>query len=415
LLDTHTFVENNCLSSAAAAIVGSQVECDLCADGASGSVNNLLTTLITDERDAFLVPIPQYPLYSALLTLLGGTMLPYYLDELHNWSINVRELEQVITQAQDRGLRIRGMVVINPGNPTGQVLDVGNQVRDVTDLKRRRVRAALIMVSGLAKRLPVKEGVRDPSLLGGISLQFSTRHCPWPGQQIECWGQLQVELLKLCASAGIPIIADEVYQDNIWDDRKSFTSFRKVALDEKVPGAALFSLHSISKGFFGECGHRGGYLDVLNIPETIITQMKKLMSISLCSNTVGQLMVAAMMAPPKEGDASYPLFAQERDSILASMKRRAAKLVASLRALEGVTCVFSFLLSVQRKVQQATSPVAAEHSEIGDNVDNLFIVGVLVISLMYACRQMYACGCTDTFHGKGNADSCNDMRCACRL
>ena len=89
----------------------------------------ILTTMITDERDAFLVPIPQYPLYSAALTLNGGTMLPYYLDELRGWCINIAEVKSLIERAQSRGLRVRGMVVINPGNPTGQVLDVDNQVR----------------------------------------------------------------------------------------------------------------------------------------------------------------------------------------------------------------------------------------------------------------------------------------------
>jgi aspartate/methionine/tyrosine aminotransferase len=98
------------------------------ADGASAAVHAILETMIADANDAFLVPIPQYPLYSAALTLYGGTMLPYYLDESHNWGISIPEVKQVIQQAEERKLRIRGMVVINPGNPTGQVLDVENQV-----------------------------------------------------------------------------------------------------------------------------------------------------------------------------------------------------------------------------------------------------------------------------------------------
>jgi hypothetical protein len=45
----------------------------------------------------------------------------------------------------------------------------------------------------------------------------------------------------------------------VWAEGKSFTSFRKVALDEKIEGAVVFSLHSISKGFLGECGHRRAF------------------------------------------------------------------------------------------------------------------------------------------------------------
>jgi aspartate/methionine/tyrosine aminotransferase len=36
-----------------------------------------------------MVPIPQYPLYTALIALQGGTMVPYYLDEEKQWGINV--------------------------------------------------------------------------------------------------------------------------------------------------------------------------------------------------------------------------------------------------------------------------------------------------------------------------------------
>ena len=42
-------------------------------DGASQSVHAIMRALIRDEKDAILVPIPQYPLYSATLALYGGT------------------------------------------------------------------------------------------------------------------------------------------------------------------------------------------------------------------------------------------------------------------------------------------------------------------------------------------------------
>ena len=36
-----------------------------------------------------MVPVPQYPLYSATLSLLGAKLVPYYLDEKKNWGVNV--------------------------------------------------------------------------------------------------------------------------------------------------------------------------------------------------------------------------------------------------------------------------------------------------------------------------------------
>ena len=57
---------------------------------------------------------------------------------------------------------------------------------------------------------------------------------------------------------------------------------------------SLFSLHSISKGFTGECGHRGGYMEIRNMPimKDLNVNLSELLlkqaSVSLCSNTVGQ-------------------------------------------------------------------------------------------------------------------------------
>lgn len=69
-----------------------------------------------------MIPIPQYPIYSASLTLLGGQGIGYYLDEAKGWDLNFREVERSFLEARDRGVRVVAMVLINPGNPTGQVL-----------------------------------------------------------------------------------------------------------------------------------------------------------------------------------------------------------------------------------------------------------------------------------------------------
>lgn len=78
--------------------------------------------LIRDSNDGILVPIPQYPLYSALITLSGGKMVPYYLNEEDNWSLNAKEIEQNIIKSKNDGITVRAITVINPGNPTGQIL-----------------------------------------------------------------------------------------------------------------------------------------------------------------------------------------------------------------------------------------------------------------------------------------------------
>lgn len=54
--------------------------------------------MIRNEKDAILIPYPQYPLYSAAIALLGGTVVPYYPDENKGWQIDPAHLEDVLAQ-----------------------------------------------------------------------------------------------------------------------------------------------------------------------------------------------------------------------------------------------------------------------------------------------------------------------------
>lgn len=68
-----------------------------------------------------MIPIPQYPLYTAALTLYGGTPAPYYLDESNGWQLDVAELDRSIEYTRAQGKTAKAIVVINPGNPTGAI------------------------------------------------------------------------------------------------------------------------------------------------------------------------------------------------------------------------------------------------------------------------------------------------------
>ena len=100
----------------------------------------------------------------------------------------------------------------------------------------------------------------------------------------------------------------------------------------------LFSFHSVSKGFLGECGHRGGYFEVRNMPDDVYEQLIKLQSISLCSNVDGQIVTYLMVAPPKPGDESYELYTKERDGILNELKYKSRVLGEGLNAIDGMEC-----------------------------------------------------------------------------
>ncbi len=66
-----------------------------------------------------MIPVPQYPLYSATLSEYGAYQIDYYLDEDNNWALDIDELERALNESKDHCVP-RGIVIINPGNPTGK-------------------------------------------------------------------------------------------------------------------------------------------------------------------------------------------------------------------------------------------------------------------------------------------------------
>ncbi len=173
-------------------------------NGASEAVRLAFSALLRNSNDGILIPIPQYPLYSALLTLNNGELLPYYLDEDRNWGLDIEGLEKKIDKAQNDGFCPRAIVVINPGNPTGQIM-------------------------------------------GREDLEA---------------------IIRICHEKNILICADEVYQQNIYKEGKEFISMRRVMHEMGAPYAdevELVSMNSVSKGMLGECGLRGGYMETHNL------------------------------------------------------------------------------------------------------------------------------------------------------
>lgn len=57
--------------------------------------------LISGPNDGIMIPVPQYPIYSALITSYGGKMVNYYLYEPNGWTLDVTELEASYKNAKD--------------------------------------------------------------------------------------------------------------------------------------------------------------------------------------------------------------------------------------------------------------------------------------------------------------------------
>lgn len=87
----------------------------------------LLKCTINGKQPGVLIPIPQYPLYSAALTEYNILEIGYFLDEANGWNISNTELERALNEAKTKhNANPRAIIVINPGNPTGQVLTKEN-------------------------------------------------------------------------------------------------------------------------------------------------------------------------------------------------------------------------------------------------------------------------------------------------
>jgi len=78
-----------------------------------------LLSTTSGERTGIMIPIPQYPLYSASIVEYNMDQVGYYLDEDHQWGLDVAELERSIKEAR-KHCNVRAIVIINPGNPTGK-------------------------------------------------------------------------------------------------------------------------------------------------------------------------------------------------------------------------------------------------------------------------------------------------------
>ncbi|XP_073855936.1 alanine aminotransferase 1 isoform X2 [Macaca fascicularis] len=247
--------------------------------GASDAIVTVLKLLVAGEghtRTGVLIPIPQYPLYSATLAELGAVQVDYYLDEERAWALDVSELHRALCQARGH-CHPRALCVINPGNPTGQV---------------------------------------------------QTREC------IEA-------VIRFAFEERLFLLADEVYQDNVYAAGSQFHSFKKVLMEMGPPYAGqqeLASFHSTSKGYMGECGFRGGYVEVVNMDAAVQQQMLKLMSVRLCPPVPGQALLDLVVSPPAPTDPSFAQFQAERQAVLAELAAKAKLTEQVFNEAPGISC-----------------------------------------------------------------------------
>ncbi|POW15496.1 hypothetical protein PSTT_02108 [Puccinia striiformis] len=284
--------------------------------GASAGVSNIMQLLLSSPTDGVMIPIPQYPLYTAALALNSARAVEYYLNEEDDWAPNLAGLEDVYKKATNEGTKVKAMVLIS-----------------------------------------------------------------WkPGRELLSRESME-SIVRFCFKNKILLLADEVYQTNIFkpDDRPfiSFKSVVKAMEPEIANGQALINFHSISKGQTGECGRRGGYFELVNIPEKVQEQVYKLASIQLCPPLAGQIGVDLQVKPPQSGDESYELFKKEVDQIAESLKSRSNILAQAFNELPGLSCNYAqgAMYLFPKLVLPSKAHQAAE--KVGVPVDEFYCMELL--------------------------------------
>uniref|UniRef100_A0A7N8XI35 alanine transaminase n=1 Tax=Mastacembelus armatus TaxID=205130 RepID=A0A7N8XI35_9TELE len=284
--------------------------------GASDGIMTMLKLLVCGEgatRTGVMISIPQYPLYSAALAELGAVQINYYLNEEKCWSLDISELQRALDEARHY-CSPRALCIINPGNPTGQV---------------------------------------------------QSRQC------IE-------DVIRFAAKERLFLMADEVYQDNVYAEGCQFHSFKKVLFEmgpEYSNTVELASFHSTSKCYMGECGFRGGYMEVMNMDDEVKAQLTKLLSVRLCPPVPGQALMDLVVNPPQPGEPSYDNFIKERTATLSALAEKAKLTEQVLNTVQGISC--NPVQGAMYSFPHITIPEKAIKEEQGQQPDMFYCMKML--------------------------------------
>ena len=220
--------------------------------GTSEGIELALTTL-AGPGDEVLLPVPTYPLYTAVLAKIGARPVFYSTGPPTGWVPDVEEIRRLITPTT------RALVVIDPNNPTGSSY--------------------------------------PPTVRQG--------------------------LLELADHANVPLLADEVYADLVFDGPVD-------AIASLNPDAPVITFSSLSKAYLAP-GWRSGWLAVGRTErlDEVLAGIKKLADGRLCSTAPMEHAIVAAL----EGDRSH------QEGFRNELRIRADVTATRLNAIDGISVV----------------------------------------------------------------------------
>ena len=228
--------------------------------GGSEALFNIFTALI-NENDKVLIPTPAYPAYESIVTILGGEVVNYSLDD--EFKMNIDDIENKI-----KDMNIKYLVLSLPSNPTGAVLSKEEKEKLVRIIKDNDI---IVITDEIYEALcyekyysvaQCKEIKEKIIYVGGFSKMFSMT-----GLRVgyyACSQYLMDEIIKVhqynvsCAPSicqwavydGFKYGLNDVeYMKGIFSKRKDFVvkRLKEMGLEVVVPKGAFYVFPSIKK------------------------------------------------------------------------------------------------------------------------------------------------------------------------
>lgn len=258
--------------------VSSHPEDIIISNGSESTLSMVLHVLAGGEGDpqtGVLTPMPCPHTLPMLMDATCVKLVPYQLVEERGWTLDLDELHGALKAAKGR-CNPRAIYISNPGNPTGHVQDRGT---------------------------------------------------------IE-------EVIQFAAAEHLILLVEEVYQDSVFGPDKEFISYKKVLreMDKQYSETVeLMSFHSIATACMGECGLRGGYMEVVNMDPAMKTYLKN-MQCPFSPSVLAQLALETMVNPPTPADPSYKTYKQEIVHTADTLSQNAQRACDFLNSSPGMSC-----------------------------------------------------------------------------
>ena len=228
--------------------------------GGSEALFNIFTALLND-RDKVLIPTPAYPAYESIVTILGGTVVNYSLD--NEFKIDVEDIKRKI-----KDMNIKYLVLSLPSNPTGAILSKEEKDQLVELIKENDI---LVITDEIYESLCYDKyysvaqcrDIKDKVIyVGGFSKMFSMT-----GLRIgyyACSQALMNEIIKIhqynvsCAPSicqwavynGLKYgLKDVSHMKEVFNNRKELVvnKLKDMGLDVVIPKGAFYVFPSIKK------------------------------------------------------------------------------------------------------------------------------------------------------------------------